>query len=124
MSLTQERLAINSSAALMAAILEQAGHVTQFLEDCEFSDCCKFILYSFYENRDLEVVSAIEQSSMVHMQNLSNDGQPCITDNKWLFDIGKTRILEGISCANDAWSSWEPEHSVARLMKNSFGELF
>lgn len=126
MSLTQARLTINSRAAIMASILEQSGHLSEYLQDSvsDFGDCCKYILYSFYENTNDVLVEGITKSSMKHMENLTNNGQPCITDSGWIRNMNKDHILREITCVKSVWSSWTPEHDVASLMKTSFDSSF
>jgi hypothetical protein len=126
MSLTQAKAMINSRVALMSSILEQSGHVSEFLnqERYGFSECCKFILYTFYMDTDKELTKAITKSSEIHMRNLSNQGNPCLTNSEWIEIMGQDRIVQGIRDAMIAWSSWEPENEIAKMMKSSFDELF
>lgn len=124
MSLTQARADVNSKAALMASILEHAGHLSSFLEDMPFSDCCRYILYSFSENTRPDIVNAITGSSEVHMYNLNTNTPPCITSNEWVHSLGREGVLEEIKFVNDAWSSWYPDHDVGRMLKSSFDDIF
>jgi len=124
MSLTQIKTHINSRAALMAAILEQAGHLCEFLETVEFSDCCKYMLYTFTTNGNTKIVNVVSKSSETHMKQLSTNAIPCITDNSWLENISRDTILDEISDAKHAWSSWNPDHEIACMLKTSFDEIF
>jgi hypothetical protein len=124
MSLTQVKTHINSHAALMAAILEQAGHLSEFLETVEFSDCCKYVLYAFTTNSNRNIVNAISKSSEMHMKQLNTNAIPCITDNSWLEDISRDTVLDEINGAKRAWSSWNPDHEIACMLKTSFDEIF
>lgn len=124
MSLTQMKTHINSHAALMAAILEQAGHLTEHLENVEFSECCKYILYTFSEGGNEIVMEAIAKSSEIHMKQLSTNAIPRITDNSWLRDISKDEILDNINNVRHVWSSWNPDHDIACMLKKSFDDIF
>ena len=115
---------VNSHAALMAAILEQAGHLSEYLESVEFSDCCKYMLYTFTTNQNENIVNAIIKSSEIHMNQLSTNGIPCITDNSWIESESRNLILDEINNVKHVWSSWNPEHEIACLLKTSFDEIF
>jgi cell division protein FtsI/penicillin-binding protein 2 len=115
---------VNSHAALMAAILEQAGHLSEYLESVEFSDCCKYVLYTFTTNQNEIIVNAITKSSEVHMNQLSTNGIPRVTDNSWIKHISNKTIYDDIKNAKHAWSSWNPEHDIACMLKSSFDEIF
>ena len=115
---------VNSQAALMAAILEQAGHLTEYLESVEFSDCCKYILYMFTTNQNENIVNAITKSSEVHMNQLSTNGTPCLTDSSWVESESRDLILDEIKNVKRAWSTWNPDHEIACVLKSSFDEIF
>jgi hypothetical protein len=114
---------INSRAALMTAILEHSGHLSEFLQDVEFGDCCRYILYTFTTNSNPELVSVITNSSEIHMNNLSNNEGPCITDNSWIEGLSKQEIVRKIKSVIQKWSRWNPDHDVAMLLKTSFDEI-
>lgn len=124
MSLTQIKPHLNSHAALMAAILEQAGHLSEYLETGDFGDCCKYILYSFTTNNNSKIVNAVSKSSEIHMKQLSINAIPCITDNSWIKDLNRDTLLDEINDAKHAWSSWNPDHDIACMLKSSFDEIF
>ena len=124
MSLTQMKTHLNSHAALMAAILEQAGHLSAHLDTVEFSDCCKYILYTFSEGGNEIVMDAIAKSSEIHMKQLSTNAIPRITDNSWLSNISKNAVFDEINDVKHAWSSWNPDHEIACMLKTSFDDIF
>lgn len=124
MSLTQIETHINSHAALMVAILEQAGHLSEYLETVDFSDCCKYILYTFAKGDNEVIIETITKSSEIHMKQLTTTAIPRITDNSWLYSIDKTTLLDEINDVKRAWSSWNPEYDVACMLKTSFDDIF
>lgn len=124
MSLTQFKAHLHSHAALMSAILEQSGHVCEYLETIPFGECSKYMLYTFSNNTDPIVMNAITNSSKVHMEMLSKNGNPCLTDHSWVKRVHKNTLIQEIKNANDAWSSWEPEHEIGVMLKKSFDDIF
>lgn len=126
MSFSRAKATINSRVALMSAILEHSGHLTEYLSDYEgidFSKCCRYILYTFSENTRPDIVGIIGNSSNIHMNNLTNNKPPSITNSRWTYGLNPDDIVKEINDVDSSWCDWTPSHDIGEMMKSSFDEI-
>jgi len=123
---TRLRPVINSHTALLASLLEHAGHLSEWimLEDVSFDSCCRYVFYSFSTSRDKELVNAIMESSSIHMKRLSMDDEPIVTDCFWIGTMDKEERILDMKDVESKWDTWRPSNKLEKMIKNTFDEMF
>lgn len=117
---------ISSRVAIISALLEHAGHLSERLSELNihtfsFPECVRYIVYRFFHESSRSLfVKEITKSSLYHQTHLQSDSPLTeIPRPKWITLQCDTSKID----VDEQWSSWTPDEFMANTIKTSVDKI-